>query len=436
MIKFTNQQLLKEIKIERLGHISFLLGIFLLASALGIAIIFLLISLIISFSQKNNIFKDPWNYPFIASTLLMATSTLMHFNKYQYLSDLGIDPTLSLLGLVNWLPLFLCFFGFQRYLDSSKKRTLTAKLLICGSIPVIFSGVLQLLNINGPFEFFEGLVVWFQKPYEDIGSISGLFNNQNYAGLWMAMVWPFCLSSLLQTRKNFIKKLILVLICILFATFISMTDSRNAILGLIISSPIVMGNSSLLWYLPSIFLCFSILALTVLPIFPNELQLFMRSIVPSRIYTLFTDIGFENLTRYPRISKWIAAFNFVLERPLFGWGAASFPILYQLKSGVWFGHAHNLPLELAISYGILPSLIIFISYLTLLFLSFKKILDSAGTEKVISRLNEKAWFAASLIFFLSHLVDIQYFDARISILCWILLAGLRTSLKEESSKLT
>ena len=44
------------------------------------------------------------------------------------------------------------FWGFQKYLNSKKKRLITSKLLISGSIPVIFSGIIQLLNINGPFE--------------------------------------------------------------------------------------------------------------------------------------------------------------------------------------------------------------------------------------------------------------------------------------------
>ena len=240
MLKFTRKFFLEDFNIDKFGYISFLLGTFLLASALGISIIFLLISLIISFLRKKNYLNDPWNYPFLLSSLLMLISTFIHFYRNEYYSELGLEPSLSLLGLINWIPFFLCFYGFQKYLDTTHKRIITAKLLICGSMPVIFSGILQLLKINGPFELLDGLIVWFQKPLEEVGSISGLFNNQNYAGLWMAMVWPFCLSTLFQSKKNYFKKFVLIIICILFVTFISMTDSRNAILGLIISSPIVI----------------------------------------------------------------------------------------------------------------------------------------------------------------------------------------------------
>ena len=363
---------------------------------------------------------------------MMFLSTLIHFKKFGDFSEFGLNPLLSLIGLVNWIPFFLCFWGFQQYLSNEKKRTLVGKFFIYGSIPVIFSGILQLLNVNGPFQLFNGLVVWFQKPLENVGSLSGLFNNQNYAGLWMVMVWPFCLSELKKKSKQRMKKIIVFIICILFVIFISLTDSRNALLGLIISSPMVLGSGSLIWYLPTIIIGLTLLAFTVVPIFPEELQIFMKSIIPSRVYTLFPEIGFKYLSSYPRVSKWIAATNLVFEKPIFGWGAASFPILYQIKSGEWFGHAHNLPLEMAVSYGLLPAIIIFSTYLCILYLSFKKIFRNNENNNENSKFNQRAWLASSLIFFLSHLVDIQYFDARISIFCWILLAGLTSFIKEKN----
>ena len=433
MIFYLKKKFFKSWNAEKFGFFCFLTGIFFLASAVGISILFFLISILISFLKPYSFFKDKWNYPLILSAILMVISTFVHFHRSEYYINLGINPKLSLIGLINWIPFFFSFWSFQKYLDSPKKRLLSSRLLISGSIPVIFSGILQLLNINGPFETFYGLVVWFQKPLEDIGSLSGLFNNQNYAGLWMAIVWPFCLSELISPQKKFIKKITLLFISILFVGFIFLTDSRNAILGLIISSPIILGFSNLIWYLPIVFLGFLILALTVLPIFPNEIKIFMQSFVPARIYTLFPEIGFNNISSYPRINKWISSLSFISRNPIFGWGAASFPILYFVKNEEWFGHAHNLPFELAISYGILPTGIIFSFFITILLLSFQKIslLSKTKDFKIGFFLNQKAWFAAFLIFLLSHLVDIQYFDARISIICWILLAGLRCFLKEK-----
>ncbi len=436
VISFNQINIFKGLNQEKIGTYSFYIGVFFLASAVGLSMIFLLVSQFISFLKPSQYLKDKWNYPLITSAILMSISSFVHFLRYEKYIDLNLDPKLSLLGLINWLPFFLCFWGFQKYLNSPGKRLLTSKLLICGSIPVIFSGILQLLNINGPFELFNGFIIWFQKPISDIGSVAGLFNNQNYAGLWMVLVWPFCLSELIRPNIELNKRIILSIICSLFIAFITLTDSRNAFLGFIISSPIVLGSASLVWYLPIIILAFLSLALTVLPIIPNEIQVFMKTIIPTRIYTLFPEIGLSNLTSYPRINKWLASFSFIFQKPVFGWGAASFPILYSLKSGEWFGHSHNLPLELAISYGFLPSAIIFSFFVLILYLSYRKIskLSKRRDKNQKYFLNYKAWYAASLIFFLSHLVDIQYFDVRISTFCWILLAGLRSYLKEDLEK--
>ena len=38
---------------------------------------------------------------------------------------------------------------------------------------------------------------------------------------------------------------------------------------------------------------------------------------------------------------------------------------------------------------------------------------------------DRAWFASTLSIIFSNLIDIQYFDLRVSILIWMLLAGLK-----------
>ena len=127
-----------------------------------------------------------------------------------------------------------------------------------------------------------------------------------------------------------------------------------------------------------------------------------------------------------------SSINLITKSPIFGFGAASFPILYSFKEER-FEHSHNLPLEMALSYGFITSFIIFSFYATLLYLSFKKIssLSKLKNLELGSFLNKKAWYASSLIFLLSHLFDIQYFDARISIGFWILLAGASNIIDEK-----
>ena len=289
---------------------------------MALSILFLLVALSVSFLNPHNFFKDKWNYPFFISSFFMILSSLKHFENSGEIYKSSWEPSLSLVGLLNWIPLFFCFWGFQKYLNSPEKRIITSKIFICGSIPIIISGILQLLSINGPFETLNGLIIWFQKPLSNSGSISGLFNNQNYAGLWMVMIWPFCLAAYKQNNLTKSLKILILLICLSFSVFIFLTDSRNAIFCFLISTPLVLGKPSFIWYLPTLLISFSFLALAVLPIFPEEIQIFAKSIVPSRIYTKFPEIGFNNLIDYPRISKWASAFSYILQKPLFGWGAA------------------------------------------------------------------------------------------------------------------
>ena len=439
MQSFLNSFLRKDFPLkDKIGYSSFFIGVFLLPSAMGLSILFFLVALSVSFLNPHNLFKDKWNFPFFISTFFMILSSLKHFENSGEAYKSYWEPSLSFIGLLNWIPLFFCFWGFQKYLNSPKKRIITSKIFICGSIPIIFSGILQLLDINGPFETLSGLVIWYQKPLTEMGgSLAGLFSNQNYAGLWMVMIWPFCLAA--SKQKNLAKslKIVTLLICLSFAVFIFLTDSRNAFFCLIISIPFVLGKPSLIWYLPTILISFSFLALAVLPIFPEEIQILAKSLVPSRIYTRFPEIGFNNLLEYPRINKWTSALGYILKKPLFGWGAAAFPIIYRLDKGggpwTWFGHPHNLPLDLAVSYGLFPSLLIFSTYGLLLLISFKKYFSNTTKNFVKDEVIffERAWFTSSFIFLISHLSDVLYFDGRISVICWILLAGLRSSIKEK-----
>ena len=83
--------------------------------------------------------------------------------------------------------------------------------------------------------------------------------------------------------------------------------------------------------------------------------------------------------------------------------------------------------ELSISYGLPCTVILIILIVFILINSFKILYIK---EK--SNINDKAFFVASTVFIFSQLVDIQYFDGRISIVFWLLLAGLKCIIDEKS----
>ena len=161
-------------------------------------------------------------------------------------------------------------------------------------------------------------------------------------------------------------------------------------------------------------------------------QSFLRAVVPEGLWINFTNIGYETLD-ISRLDIWRYASNFALKNPVFGHGSRSFTSLLFNETGIWKGHSHNLPLELMVSYGIPTALILLLSISYIVYKSYNKLFfsDIKTTKKTII---DKAWLVSIVILMLMHLVDIQYFDGRISIAGWILLAGAKNIIYDDEIK--
>ena len=400
----------------------FWIGIFFIASAPIISFILLLISALFSF--KSNLFKlvnDKWNLIFIFSALLMPLVCLLQTDNIEPLKN-SWDISLTWIGLTNWLPLIFCFLSFQFFLKTPQDRQILAKLLIAGSLPVLVSGFAQyIFKIYGPFEILNGFVIWFQRPLQQDTGMTALFNNQNYAGSWFCIVWPFTLAAFIESLKNKINKYICLSFLISITIALVLTTSRSAWGGLLLLLPLMTGLTSLLYLLPILFLLIIFILLAVGNFVPADLQDEIRRIIPSRFWQEFIAESFTG--RESRAVIWNEAMIFIAQRPIVGWGAATFPFLYSFMKNSYAGHTHNLILELSLSYGIPIAIIIFASIFIISTFSFNKIF----VEKSFSKNNyfERAWFSSFFVLLCSQLVDIQYFDGRISMIFWILLAGLK-----------
>ena len=100
-----------------------------------------------------------------------------------------------------------------------------------------------------------------------------------------------------------------------------------------------------------------------------------------------------------------------------------------MQTGFWRGHSHNLIIELSISYGIPIAIFLTSIIISLLFKSGKFLFFNNMKYEI--DLFDKAWWASIFIFSISQLVDIQYFEGRISIFTWILLSGIKKILDEK-----
>ena len=409
---------------KKIGSILFLVGIFILPSMLFFASICLLLAGIIgSFTNKQKYLNDKWNKRFFICGIFIIISTVTHIFKLNNSYGNLLDANLSIAGIFNWIPFFWLFWALQPYIDSDKKRRKTALFLIAGTFPVLISGFGQyFFNWTG-LEFLNGLIIWYQRPLGEDG-LTGPFNNQNYAGAWFSLVWPFSIAFAIEKTKSIFKKSNAIFFVLTIGLAAILTNSRNAWGSIILSLPLVLNISSLYWLLPVIFLLSLGLTISSSEFFTGELQETLRSIIPNKIWMEFT----QNIT-LTRLDIFISSFKISLIEPIFGLGGASFPIVFELLNNIWRGHPHNLFLELAISYGYPTTILLFFNISLLLIQSSKFIFNSKSQKDPYS-IFEKAWWSSLFIFLISQSVDVQYFDGRISIVCWLLLAGLKAIIDE------
>ena len=145
----------------------------------------------------------------------------------------------------------------------------------------------------------------------------------------------------------------------------------------------------------------------------------------------FNPANYENFSE-TRLGIMSFAAKMILGKPFLGWGAASFSYYNFLETYIYTGHPHNLFLELAYSYGFLPSFLVFFNIISLCFISLKIIYFKTTSISFKEQFHEKAWWTSFIILFITQMIDIQYFDIRISLAFWILLAGIRSIIRKNN----
>jgi len=420
----------------KIGEQSFLTGVFFLPSALPISIIFFLISIIISLNiNKFQFFKDKYNQ------LLFVCSGLMIFsciNSALHLREITNQTASNIfLGLANWLPLFILFYSSQIYLNNSEKRKIFSKVFISGSLPLIVSCILQsIFKIYGPFKTLNGLLVWFQEPIPQHLGVTGLFSNQNYTGLWLSIILVFLIYEIKPSKRNFQVKIIPTILIPLTAYFLILSDSRNALLGMLIGIFSFIKRKFLL-IIPLSLSFFMVLNRLIFNNLDQNYK-FFEILLNDRLFNKLFAFDFANFLNYPRIEIYSLASKFILKSPLLGWGPSTFHILYErdwitnnpgISEYPRFQHTHNITFELAYNFGIplaiIMSLFIFKILKKALFIIFEK------SKKNEEFLINKTWFIAVIIMLVSQINDVTYYDGKISILIWILLAGLKSLIEEK-----
>lgn len=414
-----------DLKINKLDFKIFLIAIFLLASApFFSAIIFLYLTIKGTYKSFYSVIRDKYNLVIFLISLIMLIQCVI----YTFVDNTAIkqwDSQLHWAGIANWIPLFLLFIGLQPYLSNEDNRLKTAKFFIAGSFPVIASCLFQFIfGWHGPYETLNGLIKWFQVPYGGEQSVTGLFNNPNYTGSWLTLIFPLLLACLKDKfrKKELIKFKILLFIISTFTFSIILTNSRAAFIGLIISIPIIFGRRIIKSF--NFLILIVLIFLSAYYFFPDSLlnEIFNNSFFKDNyLISKFTSM-FYSLNNEIRISIWSNAISYIQEKPLFGWGSSSFPLLFRIQNNIWYGHTHNLFLELAVSYGLIISLLVFSFLLNIIYRSYFIVFKNEENDSLI----DKGYWAGSFIFFIAQLYDVLYFDFRLNIATWIFLASLKS----------
>ena len=433
-------------KTSNFGYYFFYIGIFLLVSAPAISVLFLVISFIIStIKSKSTFFKDDLNlFLIILSAILVISSGFNFFHSLA--KDNQFNSFDFFTGLANYLPLFWVYWAAQHYLKTTKERKKISILFISGNIPLFISQFLQHLNfisennfINTPLKTLNGSITWFLKSSPDLYGYGGLFSNSNYLAAWLLIIFPLSIATLIEKPKNFRNFYISFIFLILISASLIISYSRMGLISIPINLTIFFTNKLFLIFT---FTSFLLIFFLLLGFFLSKLFSSLIIIFPFNLHENFEfEALINNLLNAPRFSIWIDSLKFISEKPLFGWGSSTYPKVYEfLGSRTNITHAHNLPFEIAYNYGILPALLLIFFFLFILIKASVKQGKSESrdfklqTKRSYSIFN-KAWISAIIVLGISQLVDIQYYDLRISIGMWIILSGLRAFILEKEDLL-
>ena len=394
-----------------LGWRCFQLGLLLLASSAFLAGLLLFVALVLGSRRRPAPLADGANRVLLAAAALMALGAFGATSGW-----------LAWVGLGNWLPFFWAFWGYQPYLGEVAARRRVALMLVAGTVPVILTGLGQLWwGWRGPFQALGGLIIWHLHPGGNPeGRLAGLFDYANIAGAWMALVGPLLLAALLQRGLRPWARGVVLLLAAGLVTAVFLTDSRNAWGALVLALPLVSGPLSWPWLLPLLGAALLLVSLASVPGLPALLQAPARLVVPEAIWGRLSDLQFagHRPLAITRLAQWGTAVQLIGERPWLGWGAAAFSLIYPQRTGHWHGHPHNLPLDLALSHGVPVAALVVGLVLWLLM---------RGLRGGILRgpLFDRAWWASALVLVTLHATDMPFYDSRINVAGWVLLAGLR-----------
>ncbi len=265
----------------------------------------------------------------------------------------------SIVSIAILIYFFASVYIQNHYYKENKIEDLLNVIMIFAVFSAIIGLIERFTSIHYTPSWWKHLFgiypfISFNEKYR----ISGTFANPNIAGLWYGVM--VLITFYFFQRTTGFKKLLYVFGMTLFLSVLLMTESRGAIIGLLIgltTYAYFMGHSRKV----SLLIIFSMIFLTVSILFPN---LFPRG------YNLASSINDRKLI-------WINCWNMFKHKPITGWGLMG---IYFADTEVFnyirTFHAHNIILNMLTTLGLI-GLIVFSWMQYHLFIGLQ-ILDKKG----------------------------------------------------------
>ena len=210
-----------------------------------------------------------------------------------------------------------------------------------------------------------------------------------------------------------------------------MSSSRAAFIGVMISLPLIFSIKVILFIIFFVAIFYFIFLFLPINLYEQSIIYVPKNI--KLIFTKFSSLYLVNLNSFPRIIIWKNTLDFIISKPILGYGAGIFGAFYiTLNEKFGAQHSHNIILQIAFDYGI-PLSLILTSFITILLLKgWVKIFKDKPISNKLNHFFDKCLFASTLVALTAQLYDITYFDGRVAILIWIMLAGIKSIIQEKN----
>jgi O-antigen ligase len=356
----------------------------------------------------------------------------------------AFDPAVAWTGLFNFLPFFLLFAIAQTLIQTSKQFEHLLRLLILSSIPISTFGLLQVIINQPDWKFprlFNGYDIGFGMSADN--RIKSLFGHYNEFGIYLALILTITIGSLgknlkaknlktknLESQNSEPKnsdRLLNLLALGLGLIAISYSGSRNAI-ALFGIGIVALAIYNRYWYVVGglvTSLCLLLWAAwgQLLGIGGEWLRVLFPMAVISRLESTINNSQGNFASTGDRLNAWKFATELIQARPIQGWGLRSFELIAKSMNFDLRGlpHEHNFYLTLAVGGGI-PLLM---GFVLLVGWIIGQSLNS-NLSKIRSPIQNLifATVVAIALFFLSGLLDVVFYETRVTVLVWILLGAI------------